>query len=323
MKQEPTTGSSGRTRNPAIHTHCRSLLGEGPIWDWRNGRLLWVDAENHGFYCSESGDPDRTSWHEAGRFVSSIALIGAEGEALLFTTERGLAAVARPGERLSFGPSRVHAISVDYDTQALRMNDSVADPLGRLWVGTMSWDGSAPVGTLYCYDSPERFSRRRERMTIPNGMGFSPEGEWFYLTDSGAGAIYRYPFSPGSAAYSEGQRLSEEGAFVSTPAEEGVPDGLAVAADGSIFSALWGGGRVVQHDSLGRRIGAIRVPAKQPSSCAIGGPDLDTLYITSARTDINEEEVAESDGDIFMLSGVSAGREEQPLSEAFLVLLEE
>ena len=310
-------------REPRTHTRSAALLGEGVIWDWRNERLLWVDAENHGYYCSERGEPERTSWHEAGFFVSSIALVGPRGEALLLTTEKGLAAVEHPGAPLGFGPKRIHAISVDYDAEALRMNDSVADPLGRLWVGTMAWDGSEAVGTLYCYESPEEFTRRKERMTIPNGMGFSPEGAWFYLTDSGAAAIYRYPFSPSSSAYSEKERLPEVDPFIDTSADTGVPDGLAVSRDGSIFSARWGGSRVVHYDSMGREIGSLPMPARQPSSCAFGGPGLGTLYVSSARTGLDEASQEESsEGDLFMVPGISVGREEQVLSEAFLQLLE-
>lgn len=310
---------SGHPRGEAAtHTPCAALLGEGVIWDWRNDRLLWVDAESHCYYSSEAGDPRRTSRHEVGLFVSSITLIGATGETLLLTTERGLAAVERPGGTPGFGPKRVHAISLDYDTEALRMNDAVADPLGRLWVGTMAWDGAQEAGTLYCYASPEEYSRRKERMTIPNGMGFAPEGAWFYLTDSGVGAIYRYPFTPSSAAYSEKERLPEVQPFIDVAGEEGVPDGMAVSRQGAIFSARWGAGRVVEYDSMGREIGSLPVPALQPSSCAFGGPNLSTLYVSSARSGLEE---AGSEGHLFTIEGLAPGREEQVLSDTFLELL--
>lgn len=309
-------------RSVELHTPCEALLGEGPIWDWRNDRLLWVDAENGGYYCAEGGDPQRTGWHDAGVFVSSIALIGADGEALLFTTARGLAAAERPGSPLRYGPKRIHAISVDYDTELLRMNDSVADPLGRLWVGTMRWDASAPEGTLYCFATPEEYCRRRENMTIPNGMGFSPDTAWFYVTDSPEGRIDRYPFTPTGAAYSPDERLPEVEPFIDTKEAEGVPDGLTVAADGSIFSARWGGRRVDHFSSMGRLVGSITVEATQPSSCALGGQELNELYITSARRGL-QDNLREAEGGLFRLSGVGPGLPEQVLSEEFLVLLTE
>jgi D-xylonolactonase len=107
-------------------------------------------------------------------------------------------------------------------------------------------------------------------------MGFSPGMDRLYFADSAARIIFSYEYDLQTGS------VRDKKVFVQVPAEEGLPDGLAVDADGCIWSAQWYGGCVVRYDPSGKVLQRLRVPAKQSSSVAFGGPDLTDIFITSA-----------------------------------------
>jgi sugar lactone lactonase YvrE len=132
---------------------------------------------------------------------------------------------------------------------------------------------------------------------ISNGIGWSPDGETMYYTDSPRQVIYAYDFEPGSGA------ISNRRVFVRTPESEGVPDGLAVDSEGCVWSARWDGWRVTRYDPEGQVEREIRLPVARPTSCAFGGENLDELFVTSAWIDVDEQARREQPhaGDLFRI----------------------
>jgi D-xylonolactonase len=115
-----------------------------------------------------------------------------------------------------------------------------------------------------------------EGFHISNGLAWSPDSKYLYFTDSAARRIYRYDYDRASG------NLRNRRVLVAVPAEEGLPDGLTVDAEGFLWSAQWYGGCIVRYDPDGKLERRVSIPAKQTSSLAFGGPELTDIFITSA-----------------------------------------
>lgn len=142
-------------------------------------------------------------------------------------------------------------------------------------------------------------------MTIPNGIGWSPDDTLMYFTDTGTRTIYAFDYDAVSG------NVINRRAFIEVPAEMGAPDGLVVDREGYIWSACWDGAKIVRYTPTGTVDRIIPVPALRPTSCVFGGPNLDELYITSATTGLSEEQLKQYplSGDLFRLKVDVTGRE--------------
>jgi sugar lactone lactonase YvrE len=170
-----------------------------------------------------------------------------------------------------------------------RMNDGTCDPQGRFWAGSMAYDETPGAGSLYRVDLDGSIHRVLGEITISNGLGWSLDGATMYVTDTGPGRIDAYDFDGDT-----GEITNRRGFFPGVEGR-GAPDGLTVDSEGCIWTALWGGGAVLRLDPRGRVIGEIDMPVSQPTSCCFGGPDLETLFITSARVGLGAEGLAAQD----------------------------
>jgi sugar lactone lactonase YvrE len=134
-----------------------------------------------------------------------------------------------------------------------------------------------------------------EGLTVSNGVGWSPDGGTMYLTDSPAQTIHAYDFDADAGT------LSRRRVFVDVKGEDGFPDGLAVDAEGGVWSARFAGGCVVRYAPDGRETHRVPIPAPKSTSCAFGGPALRDLYVTTASVGLSEEEIQDAfdSGDLF------------------------
>jgi sugar lactone lactonase YvrE len=157
------------------------------------------------------------------------------------------------------------------------MNDAKCDPHGRLWAGSTQMEFAGGQGALHMLDADWRHKIVLHGLTLPNGLGWSPDGRTFYLIDSIARELNAFDVTPGGCALSGRRVLTTFGE------DAGLPDGMTVDSTGCLWIAMWGGGRIVRVSPEGSVIDVVPVPVAQPSSCAFGGPGLDVLYVTSAR----------------------------------------
>lgn len=242
--------------------------GEGPLWDDRNNVLYWTDLAGARCY--------RYDWTEGipsvlneGLEIRGFALHG-DAQGLLFTNSKGVWA---------WDIVSVPVLICD-SAEGYRcdLNDCIADPVGRLLTGSVFYDPCKEYerGKLIRVDLDGSAHVLDDGFELANGLGFSPDAATLYFTDSAARRIYAYDYR---AANGSAQRRRT---LVAVPATEGLPDGLTVDAEGFIWSSQWFGGCVVRYDPDGRVERRIPVPAKQPSSVAFGGPDLNEIFITSA-----------------------------------------
>lgn len=183
-----------------------------------------------------------------------------------------------------------------------RSNECRCDPQGRLWLGTMqnniAPDGAPrPVtrftGGLFVVGPDGRSRRLLGDIGVANTLAWSPEGERLYFADSRRKLIWRFRYDP------EGPTLHDQEVFVE--GGPGVPDGSAMDADGFLWNARWGAACLIRYAPDGRADRIIDVPARQPSSCAFGGEDMKTLYVTTARHGLDAASARPFDGRLLQL----------------------
>ncbi|MFS0894953.1 SMP-30/gluconolactonase/LRE family protein [Microbacterium sp. 179-I 3D3 NHS] len=160
------------------------------------------------------------------------------------------------------------------DDPSVRMNDGCCDPRGRLLTGSTAEDSTPDAGSLLRVDAELAVTTVLPRATSSNGIAFSPDGRRAYYDDTATQRTDVFDVVDGEL---RGRR-----AFAKVPEEVGSPDGLTVAADGSVWVAIWGGSAVHGYDAGGALIASITLPVPQVSACTFGGDDLETLFITTS-----------------------------------------
>jgi sugar lactone lactonase YvrE len=256
------------------------LLSEGPRWHGERQELLWVDIlarQLHRATVGADGALHRQQTITVDRHVGAAApAIGggyvlAAGQGFLFLDEAGqLHELAQPEA------ARTH----------VRMNDGACDAQGRFWAGTMAYDESPGAGVLYRLELDGACTTVLTGLTISNGIGWSPDGTTMYLNDSGTACVYAFRFDGPTGALSDRRTL----VHIDQPGV--APDGLTVDAQGGIWVALWGGAAVNHYGPDGSLNESVTLPVERPTSCAFGGPDRATLFVTTARAGLDETALA-------------------------------
>jgi sugar lactone lactonase YvrE len=170
-----------------------------------------------------------------------------------------------------------------------RMNDGAVDHAGRFWAGSMAYDGTPAAGSLYRVEPDGTVATALTDVSIPNGPAFSPDGTLLYLADSARGTVNAYPLDTQTGALGTPELL----VHIVT----GSPDGMTVDDEGFVWVAVWGASRVLRVSPNGDIERTVRLPCRQPTSVAIGGPGGTRLLVTSARHGL--EEPTPADGAIW------------------------
>ncbi|MGL6209305.1 MAG: SMP-30/gluconolactonase/LRE family protein, partial [Paracoccaceae bacterium] len=231
------------------------------------------------------GRPGFVGLHASGGLV-----LGIEREIVLFNpdTDKG-----------------THLSAVEAD--GVRINDGSCDHAGRLWFGTMDDAVVAPSGALFRLGAagPEVAVNR---VIASNGPAFATDRRSIFHCDTLGRRILRYALQPDGA-------LGIGSIFRSFAPNEGLPDGMACDTGGGLWVALWGGGSVVRLDKDGGLSARIAVPSAQVTACAFGGPDLDTLFITTATLGLTAAALAGApdSGGLFMCHPGWTGKAPTPM----------
>jgi sugar lactone lactonase YvrE len=247
-----------------VVTASAAEIGEGPVWDSRSGRLVWVDVLAGRIHHTDvrTGATETT---QAPLHVGAVAPRRAGG--FVAALQDGFWVVGD-------GPAR-RITSIAEARAGLRFNDGKCDPAGRFWAGTMAYDQSAGAGALYRLDGDGRATRVLDGVTISNGLAWSHDGRAMYYIDTPTQRIDAFSYDPSTGD------ISERRSVIKVPPGAGAPDGMTIDAEGGLWVALWGGSAI--HRYVDERLDrVIRLPVSQPTSCAFGGPDLEELYVTSA-----------------------------------------
>jgi len=278
----------------AVPAQCQ--LGEGPVWDTDRGLLWWVDILAGHVHAIDPGTGART-WFEAGDPVGAAGLTRSGG--LVLALVDGFALADHDGQRLT----RLPGFSTD--RSAVRFNDGKPDPWGNFCAGTMAWDETgSPPGSLYRLSPDGTVTEQFGDVGLSNGLDWTDDRKLFYYADSNSGRVDLFDTDPATGA------LGSRRPFVTIPEAEGIPDGLTLDAEGCVWLAVWDSGEVRRFTPDGRLDTVVRLPARQVTSAAFGGPDLGTLYITTAWEGLTSADLAEQPhaGDIFACTPGVTGR---------------
>ena len=256
---------------------ARSELGEGPSWDSRNGVLYWVDIFR-GLVHRYSPDESKDEAFQAGQYVSSVVPSRSGGVAV--TLQHGFYA-------LNLGSKPSLMAEVEGGLPQNRFNDGKCDPSGRFWAGTMDLEEKRPLGALYVLEKGGGVRKALEKVTVSNGLGWSPDHRTMYYIDTPTKLVSAFDYSDSTG------KIKNRRTAVDMSDQPGYPDGMAVDAAGMLWVAHWGGWRVTRFDpQTGKALDYVNIPASQVTACCFGGRRLDQLYVTSARAGIGPEEAA-------------------------------
>ena len=276
---------------------ARNELGEGPLWVPREQALYWLDITGRRVWRY---DPV-TAVHETFEVGTSVTVLGIrEGGGFVAGTENGFAFwdPARPGELETI-------VDIVADRPEMRFNDGKVDPRGSFWAGTMNDDNPLLLdGELFRLDPDLSVRRMGSGYTVSNGIGWSLDQSTMYFTDTLHQVIYAFDYDIETGA------IENRRPFIEVP--EGFPDGMTVDSEGCIWSAHWGGWRVVRYDPQGKPMRKIALPAAQVSCPAFGGANLDELYLTTARKGLTEDDLRAQplSGGLFRVDPGVKGQEE-------------
>lgn len=268
MSTGPLTNATDS--EPELIANYACETGENPLWHPIERRLYWCDIPNGRLFRYDPA----TGTHEQcyqGRPIGGFT-IQSDGSLLLFM-DRGTIALWRDG-------ALTEVVSEIAAERSSRFNDVIADPLGRVFCGTMSTDESK--GRLYRLDLDCSLHSVLEGIGCSNGMAFTLDRKGLYYTDSFAREIYLFDYNIQTGA------LSNRRVFARFSETDGLPDGATVDSAGGLWSAIWDGGRIVRLLTDGKINKEIMLPARKTSSLTFGGEDYSDIYITTAGGNIQE-----------------------------------
>jgi sugar lactone lactonase YvrE len=250
-------------------------LGECPLWDEREKMLWWVDSR---WPAVKRFDPatGAVMMQVLPEVVGSIAF--REKGGLLAATKSGLHFLDGSGgalEPMAHPEARL---------PENRFNDGRCDRAGRFWAGTMCDARRDPSGSLYRFDADLACTKLRNAIIIPNSLAFSPDNRTMYFADTNRHTIWAWDYDLGTGAATNERVFADTG--------EGRPDGSCVDADGGLWNAEYGGGRLVRYTPTGKVDRVVEVPVANPTCCAFGGEDLGTLYVTTATQRLSPDDLA-------------------------------
>ncbi|NNE89330.1 MAG: SMP-30/gluconolactonase/LRE family protein [Silicimonas sp.] len=270
-------------------------LGEGPLWHPGRQQLFWFDIQGKQL-LTRVGDAAR-AW-DFDEMVSAAGWI--DEDHLLVASETQLFSF-----KISDG-SRETITLLESDMPRTRSNDGRADPWGGFWIGTMAKDGAGPVGAFYRYYRGE-VRMLYDGLCIPNACCFSPCRNYGYFTDTANGIIKRVSLDPET-----GWPAASPEVWLDLSGEDWGPDGAVIDANGNFWNAQWGAWRVACYSPDGALLRTVDIDATHTSCPAFGGPDLTTLFCTTAGGRVSAHDAARSShhGKVFSAPDIAKGQPE-------------
>jgi D-xylonolactonase len=287
---------SASVAQPELIADYACVVGEGPLWHPMERRVYWLDIPAGRMFRYDPATGHHEQCHDGEGEAIGGFTVQADGALLLFL-DRGAIKLWRDGRIVG---TVVHDIPAERNT---RFNDVIADPAGRVFAGTVGTPERP--GKQYRLDTDGSLHEVIDAVHIPNGMGFTPDRRRMYFTDTTTHTIWLFDYDQSSGA------LSNRQPFVRTPDDpaEGIPDGMAVDAEGYVWSARWDGGCLVRYTPDGAEDRRIAFPARKVSSVTFGGDDGIDMYVTTAGGDLKATD-GEHAGALFRLRlGIRGGPE--------------
>lgn len=265
------------------------ILGEGPCWVPELKALYWVDIVGKRLHRWRPGEVQPHIWQLDELITAAMP-------------RKGGGFVVTLGHRVAFMDSEgtIEPFVTADDDPGNRSNEARCDAAGRLWLGTMHNNigphgESVPLdrhsGKLLRIDPDGTVTEHLRGIGISNTLVWSPDGGTLYFADTPHNKIEAFAFDAASGTLGPARPWHSDG--------PGKPDGSAIDSEGYVWNARWGAGCLLRIAPDGSVERTVSVPARQPTSCAFGGDDMKTLFITSARQDLDDPTPA--DGSLMVL----------------------
>lgn len=271
----------------------KTTLGEGPVWDAESQRLHWIDSADGRIFRSTHDGRELRSWH-LGEPIGSMA-VSRDGSYFLAALKSGLHRIdASSGEQELL-------VDPEPDLPNNRLNDGKVDRQGRFIFGSMDTLEERASGRLYSYTPEGQLNTLDEGIVVSNGPCFSPDGRTLYFSDTWTGLVWSYDYDPATGEASNRRTF----ATVDT-STGGAADGATVDAEGYLWQALVYGGKIIRYAPDGSVDRIVETPVLKVTSLAFGGPEMDTLFITSmAKPPLPRfPEDGQQRGSLFAVSGL-------------------
>ena len=256
-----------------------AILGEGPLWVAREDAVYWVDVVGKKVHRHGFADGSRKTWN----FETEVTSLAARRQGgFVGTTRHGFAFFDFESNEVK--PKLIAALETDIPGN--RFNDGKADAHGRFWAGTVdeaNWKDE--TGSLYRLNADLSVQKMDAPYICSNGPAFSVDNKTFYHTETMKGVVHAFDFSPTG-------EIGNKRPFISLKDGEGGPDGMTVDGEDCIWVCHFGGARITRYSRKGELLQTILMPVPNVTSCTFAGPDLDTLFVTTARYGMSDEEVA-------------------------------
>jgi len=281
------------TERARLLLDTKSVLGEGPVWDFKKQSLFWVDIEGYKLHAYEPSTEKIKSW-EFDEMIG--AAVPTKNENLLLAMEKGLQTFDLAKEQLT----KLHVMeNLNHD---IRFNDGKVGPASNFWIGTMDKSCAPKAGNFFRLNSRLQSKLKIEKTSVSNGMAWTADNKTMYYIDSPTFKVRAFDFENGD--------ISNPKTAIEIPEDYGSPDGMSIDENDMLWIAHWGGSCVRQwNPKTGKMLLKIDVDAPHITSCCFGGEDLKTLYITSARSGLTKEELEQhpASGGLFVFETAVKG----------------
>lgn len=275
-KQPEKSVEAIKTNKVTIAYQVDAALGEGAIWNHETNELFWIDIEGKSLNMLDPKTKQNRSFSTASHIGTVVPKN--KDEALVALVD-GIYAM-----NLNTGQTEVFADMKDVLT-GCRLNDGKCDPAGRLWVGSMNWQQEKGKADLFMIQNDRSVTTKIDSVTISNGIVWTKDKKTMYYIDTPTSQIKAYDYDNATGNISNGRVAVE----VST--DLGFPDGMTIDAEDMVWVGMWNGNAVIRFNpKTGKLLQKIEVPAHNVTSCAFGGDNLETLFITTAKLDMTNEE---------------------------------
>ncbi|MEX2296804.1 MAG: SMP-30/gluconolactonase/LRE family protein [Dongiaceae bacterium] len=263
-----------------------AIAGESPVWSVDEQALYWIDVMAPAVHRFDPKTGENRSW-KLPEQIGSIGLRKKGG--LVAATKSGFSFIDVNNGRVT------PIIDPERDLPENGFNDGKCDRRGRFWAGS-AWLGSdgkydnppaEPTGSIYRLDPDHVCHRIVPGIRETNTFAWSPDDRTIYFGDSSESkVIYAADFDI------EAGSIANQRIFARTNDGAGVHDGSAIDAEGYLWTTFWEGWRIVRYAPDGRIDRVVEMPFKYVTSCAFGGDNLETLFVTSGRWDLKGAELA-------------------------------
>ncbi|XP_063704399.1 regucalcin-like isoform X2 [Culicoides brevitarsis] len=284
-----------------------NVLGEGPHWDADRQCLYWNDIyggtihrydekENKAYQATVEGEP----------VIGFIIPVFGHPDQFILGTGTRVIRISWDGK--SPKATKIGIVGeVEQDRTNTRFNDAKVDPRGRLFAGTMRLEECGDIfaarwGTFYRYTKTDGFKGLKTHIGVSNGLTWNEKTNKFYYIDSCDLDVKEFDYEPRTGEISNERKVINLDNGVRPPPF--VPDGMTSDTEGNLYVATFGGSKILKiNPTTGKIIMEIMIPAEQVTSCAFGGPNLDTLYVTTAKKEFKNKQPPPAGG-LFKITGL-------------------